>query len=444
MKDGTKRIIELRRVVITGLGMVTPLGTNVRETWGNLISGKSGISTFSLLSSGEHGNYEKYRDPFDLSIPAGKVKNFNVRQNFAEIKKDLNQRALKHIRHMDLADQFALAASLEAINDSGLSSEGELEKAGVFIATGFGGVSSWEEQHKKFMDGGIAKVSPFLIPRFLSNLAGGNVSIFCKAKGPNVSLSTACAAGAHSIGLAFRSIRYNEADIIITGGTEAAITPLTYAGFYRMGALSTRYDNGGDHTKSSRPFDIMRDGFVMGEGAGIIVLEELEQALKRDAKIYGEIVGFGMTGDADHITTPCLEGVIGSMELAMKDAGIAADIVDYVNPHATSTLIGDKNEARALLEVFGKNNARPMISATKSATAHLLGASGAIEAIFTVKALEEGVVPPTINLEEVDPDCEGLNHVMKNAVQFPISHAISNSFGFGGTNASIVFKRWEG
>ncbi len=431
-----KRTVELKRVVITGLGMVTPLGNNVGETWDNLIAGISGVSIVSLFE-------DRVGKSPEMSIVAGNVKGFNGKDIFLQREKALDKGALKQIRHMNLVDQYALAASLEAVDDAGLSSEGELGNAGVFIATGFGGVSSWEEQHIKLMAGGIDKVSPFLIPRFLPNLPGGNVSIFCKAKGPNVSLTTACAAGAHSIGMAFRSIQLNEADLIITGGTEAPITPLTYAGFYRMGALSTRYNNDGNHTKASCPFDLGRDGFVMGEGAGIIILEELERALKRNAKIYAEIVGFGMTGDATHITKPCLDGVLRCVELAMKNAGIDSDMVDYVNPHATSTPVGDKNEAQALLKIFGSNNRGPLISATKSATGHLLGASGAIEAIFSVKALGESIVPPTINLERVDPECEGLNHVIDKSKKSSINYVVSNSFGFGGTNASLVFKKWQ-
>ncbi|MDY7034277.1 MAG: beta-ketoacyl-[acyl-carrier-protein] synthase II [Thermodesulfobacteriota bacterium] len=429
---------ELKRGVVTGLGMITSLGNNVGETWDNLIAGKSGVSHVSLWTGDADGC-----DESDTSIAAGKVKDFNLRQTLIERKKAPGKEVFKQIKHMDVANQFALAASLEAINDAALSSEKDIEKAGVYIATGFGGISSWEEQHKKLIDDGINKISPFLIPKFLHNLSAGNVAIVCKAKGPNVSVSTACAAGAHSIGLALHSIQLNEADIIIAGGTEAPLTPLVHAGFRRMGALSSRYERNGEYSRASRPFDIERDGFVLGEGAGIMILEELDHALRRGARIYGEITGFGMTGDAEHITNPCLEGVVECMRLAIQRGGIEPDMVDYINPHATSTPVGDKNEAQALLRVFGTNNRRPFISATKASTAHTLGASGAIEAILAIKALETGIIPSTINLEHIDPECDGLNHVMNQAIRSPIRYAVSNSFGFGGTNASLVFKKWE-
>jgi 3-oxoacyl-[acyl-carrier-protein] synthase II len=287
----------------------------------------------------------------------------------------------------------------------------------------------------------VRRVSPFLVPKMIPNLAAGNVSISFKAKGPNIALSTACAAGSHAIGMAYRSIQLGESDLMAAGGSEAAVTMLTITAFYRMGALATGYNDNPE--VASRPFDVHRNGFVMSEGAGIMVLEEMDHALARGAHIYGEVVGFGMSGDAYHITDPHMEGASRCITLALKDADIAPEVIDYVNPHATATPVGDRNEVRALLSIFKDPNRRPVVSATKSMTGHLLGAAGAVEAIFAVLSLRDGIVPPTINLTEVDPECEGLDFVPGQARKMDIHHALSNSFGFGGTNATLVFKRLD-
>jgi 3-oxoacyl-[acyl-carrier-protein] synthase II len=304
-----------------------------------------------------------------------------------------------------------------------------------------GGVSSWEEGVKKLLAEGVRRVSPFLVPKMIPNLAAGNVSIRFKAKGPNIALSTACAAGAHAIGLAYRSIQLGEADLMAAGGTEAAVTILTLTAFYRMGALAVGYNNRPE--AASRPFDINRCGFVMAEGCGILVLEELDHALSRNADIYAEIIGFGMSGDAYHITDPDKEGARRCIQLALKDGGVTPADIDYVNPHATATPVGDRNECLALKEIFGDAAPNLLVSGTKSMTGHLLGAAGAVEGIFSILSIKNGMVPPTINLDEVDPDCAGLDFVAGQARSADIRHVLSNSFGFGGTNAALVFKRFE-
>jgi 3-oxoacyl-[acyl-carrier-protein] synthase II len=331
---------------------------------------------------------------------------------------------------------------VEAVHDSALNLEAEdPERAGVIIASGMGGVSSWEDGVKKLLAEGVRRVSPFLVPKMIPNLAAGNVSIRFKAKGPNIALSTACAAGAHAIGLAYRSIQMGEADLMAAGGTEAAVTILTMTAFYRMGALAMGYN---DHPEAaSRPFDIKRSGFVMSEGAGILVLEELDHALARNATIYAEIIGFAMTGDAHHITDPDKEGAKRCIQQAMKDGGVNYADIDYVNPHATATPVGDRNESWALKEIFGDRASRLLVSGTKSMTGHLLGAAGAVEGIFSVLSIRDGKVPPTINLDNLDPACAGLDIVTGKARSADIRHVLSNSFGFGGTNAALVFKRYE-
>ena len=315
------------------------------------------------------------------------------------------------------------------------------ERAGVIIASGMGGVASWEEGVTKLITEGVRRVSPFLVPKMIPNLAAGNVSISFKAKGPNIALSTACAAGAHAIGMAYRSIQLGEADMMAAGGSEAAVTILTIAAFYRMGALAVGFND--NPAGASRPFDLKRAGFVMSEGSGILALEELDHAVARGAKIYGEIVGFGMTGDAHHITDPDKEGARRCIVLALKDAGLTPAEIDYVNPHATATPVGDRNECQALREIFGEHAPKLKVSGTKSMTGHLLGAAGAAEAIFSVLAIRDGIIPPTINLTEVDPACTGLDLVADQARKAEVRTVLSNSFGFGGTNASLVFKRYE-
>ncbi len=432
-----KQPVDLRRVVITGLGMVTSMGLDVPTVWSRLVAGESGVKRLSVYND---ELLQKLKAPDDFPVIGGEVSDFDLREILQARKQDVTKDDLKQTKYTDRFTQFALGASLEAIQDSGLNLEEENpERAGVIIASGMGGVGSWEESMYRLINEGVRRVSPFLVPKMIPNLAAGNVSISFKAKGPNIALSTACAAGSHAIGMALRSIQLGEADLMAAGGSEAAITPLTITGFYRMGALATGYND--KPAAASRPFDIRRTGFVMSEGAGILVLEELEHALARKARIYAELIGFGMTGDAYHITDPHMEGARRCIQMALKDAGITPDLIDYVNPHATATLVGDRNEAKALLEIF--RDKRPLISATKSMTGHLLGAAGAVEAIFTVLSLRDGKVPPTLNLEEVDPECEGLDYVPDKARPADIRYALSNSFGFGGTNASLVFRRLE-
>ncbi len=428
----------LRRVVVTGVGMVTSMGLDTETVWRKLLAGESGIRR---LSAAYDEAAAAFKAPEDFPLIGGEITGFDLKQLMAERKANVTKEDLKQTKYTDRFTQYALAASLEAIKDSGIDLENEdPERAGVIIASGMGGVASWEESMMRLLHEGVRRVSPFLVPKMIPNLAAGNVSISFKAKGPNIALSTACAAGSHAIGMALRSIQLGEADMMAAGGSEAAITPLTITGFYRMGALALGYND--RPQAASRPFDIQRCGFVMAEGAGILALEELEHAKNRGARIYAEIVGFGMTGDAYHITDPHREGARRCISLALQDAGLTPDQIDYVNPHATATPVGDRNEALALMEIFSTGR-RPLVSGTKSMTGHLLGAAGAVEAIFTILSIRDGIVPPTINLEEVDPECQGLDYVAGTARQADIRCALSNSFGFGGTNASLVFKKYE-
>jgi 3-oxoacyl-[acyl-carrier-protein] synthase II len=437
-----KKNLDLRRVVVTGMGLVNSMGFDVPTVWERLLAGQSGVRRVINLSSYMDSFLERHPLPDDFPRIAGQIVDFDLKEYLQTRKKNPTKEDLKQIKYTDRFTQFALAASLEAVQDSGLELEKEdPERAGVIIATGMGGVGSWEEQIIKLLNEGVRRVSPFLVPKMIPNLAAGNVSISFKAKGPNIALSTACAAGAHAIGMAYRSIQMGESDLMAAGGTEAAITLLTMAGFYRMGALATGCNDCPE--AASRPFDTRRNGFVMSEGSGILVLEEREHALARGADIHAEIVGFGMTGDAHHITDPHIEGAKRCILLALKDAGISPQEVDYVNPHATATPVGDRNEAKALLQIFGEANHRPLVSATKSMTGHLLGAAGAVEAIFSIMALKHGVIPPTINLDNLDPECQGFDLVSGKAREAKIRYALSNSFGFGGTNASLVFKSFE-
>ncbi len=428
----------LRRVVVTGVGMVTPMGLDVETVWQRLLAGQSGIKR---LSAPYEEAAAAFRAPEDFPLIGGEITGFDLKQLMTERKDNVTKEDLKQIKYTDRFTQYALAASLEAIKDSGINLEIEdPERAGVIIASGMGGVASWEESMIRLLNEGVRRVSPFLVPKMIPNLAAGNVSISFKAKGPNIALSTACAAGSHAIGMALRSIQLGEADMMAAGGSEAAITPLTITAFYRMGALAVGYND--RPQAASRPFDIQRCGFVMAEGAGILAMEELEHAKHRGAHIYAEIVGFGMTGDAYHITDPHREGARRCMQLALQDAGLTPEDIDYINPHATATPTGDRNEALALKEIFAGSK-RPLISATKSMTGHLLGAAGAVEAIFAILSIRDGVVPPTINLDEVDPECLGLEYVTGTSRKADIRYALSNSFGFGGTNASLVFKKYE-
>jgi 3-oxoacyl-[acyl-carrier-protein] synthase II len=429
----------LRRVVVTGVGMVTSMGLDVPTVWQRLLAGESGIRHLVNFDKEFTSNY---RAPQDFPLIAGEITDFDLKEILQTRKQDLSKEDLKQVKYTDRFTQFALAASLEAIQDSGLNLEEEdPERCGVIIASGMGGVGSWEESMIRLLREGVRRVSPFLVPKMIPNLAAGNVSISFKAKGPNIALSTACAAGSHAIGMAYRSIELGEAELMAAGGSEAAVTMLTITAFYRMGALATGYND--NPVIASRPFDLQRNGFVMSEGAGVMILEELEHALARGADIYAEVVGFGMTGDAYHITDPHVEGATRCIHMAMNDADISPDVIDYVNPHATATPVGDRNEVGALLSIFRDPERRPVVSGTKSMTGHLLGAAGAVEAIFTVLSLKEGIVPPTINLTEVDPECQGLDYVPDKARKMDINYVLSNSFGFGGTNATLIFKRLD-
>ncbi len=413
----------MRRIVVTGVGAVTPLGNSVEEFWNGLIEGRSGIDYIKEFNP----------DDYNLSVKfAAEIKDFNPTDYIDS----------KEAKRMSRFVQYAFIAAREAVKDSGL----ELDKidhnrAGVLVGTGIGGLRDIEAQHSVILEKGAKRVSPFFIPSGISNIASGYISIEYGFKGPNSCVVTACATGTHAIGDAMKIIQRGDADIMIAGGSEAAITPLGMAGFASMKALSTRND---DPKRASRPFDAERDGFVMGEGAGILVLEELEHAKRRGAKIYAEVVGYGMTGDAYHITAPCADadGAKRVIEMALNDARINPIEVDYINAHGTSTPLNDKVETLAIKEVFGKHAYELKVSSIKSMIGHLLGAAGAVEAIATVKTIETGIIPPTINYEHPDPECD-LDYVPNKAIEYPVKIAISNSFGFGGTNACLVFKAYE-
>jgi len=409
-----------RRVVVTGMGLVTPLGTGLEKTWKALCAGKSGIGRITRF------------DPTDYPCQiAGEVPDFDPA---AFIEK-------KEIKKMDTFIHYAVGASQMAVDDAGLKvTEENAERVGVYIGAGIGGLPAIEHYHKILLEKGADRVSPFFIPMVIINLASGQVAIRLGARGPNSCAVTACATGNHCIGDAFRLIQRGDADVMLAGGTEATITPLAVAGFSAARALSRRND---DPTRASRPFDRDRDGFVLGEGAGVLVLEALETARQRGARIYGEVVGYAMTSDAYHITAPPEggEGAVRCMELAIKDAGVSKDEIGYINAHATST-IADKVETQAIKRVFGERAYRIPVSSTKSMTGHLLGAAGGVEAVFSVLAIHRGVVPPTINLEHPDPECD-LDYVPERAREATVKVVLSNSFGFGGVNACLLFKRMD-
>ncbi len=409
-----------RRVVITGLGLVTPLGTGVEKTWKAICAGESGIARITRF------------DPtrYDAQI-AGEVKDFDPARFIEK----------KEIKKMDTFIHYAVGAAQLAVDDAGLKVKPEeATKVGVYIGSGIGGLGSIEHYHEVLKDKGPGRVSPFFIPMTIINLASGQVAIRIGAKGPNSCAVTACATGNHCIGDAYRLIQRGDADVMVAGGAEAAVTPLGVAGFASAKALSFRNDA---PTKASRPFDKDRDGFVLGEGAGVVVIEELTHALQRGVRIYGEIIGYGMNSDAYHITAPPEEGegAVRCMELALKDAGIQRDQIGYINAHGTSTM-ADAIETRAIKQVFGEQAARIPVSSTKSMTGHLLGAAGGIEAVFSVLALYHGILPPTINLDNPDPACD-LDYVPNKARPAAIQIALSNSFGFGGVNACLIFKRLD-
>ncbi|MCD4687818.1 MAG: beta-ketoacyl-ACP synthase II [Desulfuromonadaceae bacterium] len=409
----------MRRVVVTGLGVVSALGTGVEKNWDALMAGRCGIDLITRFDASE----------FPTQI-AGEVKDFNAEDYMPK----------KEIKKMDLFIQYALAAAEEAMQDSGLQvTEENAERVGVLVGAGLGGLPAIEKYHSAMLKGGYKKISPFFIPMLITNLAPGQISMRFGAKGPNVSSVSACATGTHSIGDAYHIIARGDADAMIAGGAESTITPLAIGGFNVMRALSTRND---DPQTASRPFEMNRDGFVMAEGAGILVLEEYEAAKARGAKIYGEVCGYGLTSDAHHLTAPAPggEGAARCMKMAMKNAGVTAEEVDYINAHGTSTHFNDLYETMAIKTVLGNHAKKVMVSPTKGMTGHALGAAGGMEAAFALLTMKRGSVPPTINYQEPDPECD-LDYVPNEARQAEVKVSLSNSFGFGGTNASLLFRK---
>ncbi len=414
--------MEKRRVVITGMGALTPIGNTLEEFWSGLISGKSGAGLITKFDTSDHAT--KF---------ACELKNFDA-SNYIDIK------ALKR---MDPFTHYALATAEMALKDSGIKlDEIDLERFGVIYGSGIGGMDTWETQHTNYLEGGPKRISPFFIPMMISDIAAGHISIKYGLKGPNYATTSACATSSHAIADAFILIQRGSADLIVSGGSEASITPMAIGGFNSARAISTWNDK---YQVASRPFDKDRNGFVMGEGSGTLIFEEYEHAKKRGAKIYAEIVGVGLTGDAFHITAPPPEGegAFRSMREALRDAGIDKTELDYINAHGTSTELNDKNETLAIKNLFGEHAYKLAVSSTKSMTGHLLGAAGAIESIAAIMAINEGVIPPTINLDEPSPECD-LNYTPKVAVKKQIKYALSNTFGFGGHNASLLFKKFEG
>jgi len=410
-----------RRVVVTGLGLITPLGTGLQKTWEALCKGASGVGRITAFDTSE----------LPVQI-AGEVKDFDP-EDFIE---------RKEIKKMDVFIQYALGAGTMAVDNAKLKiTEENADRVGVIVGAGIGGINTIERYHSILMQqNGQRRISPFFIPMLITNLAAGQISMRFGARGPNSCVTTACAAGTHAIGDSFKIIQRGDADAMIAGGSESAITPLTVAGFANMKALSSRNDA---PQKASRPFDKERDGFVIAEGAGIVVLEELGLALKRGARIYAEVTGYGMTADAYHMTAPDPEGrgVINCMRMALRDADITPEAVDYINAHGTSTPYNDKHETMAIVRVFGEHAYKLAVSSTKSMTGHLLGAAGGIEAAFCALALSEGIIPPTINYEHRDPECN-LDYVPNHARQANLDIVLSNSFGFGGTNACLILKKY--
>jgi len=411
-----------RRVVVTGVGLVTPLGVGSEDTWQALLQGRSGIGPITRFDAGQFA-----------SRVAGEVKNFDPT---AFIER-------REARKMDTFIHYALAAAEIAAKDAGFSGwdRSEGERVGVVIGSGIGGFGTIESEHQVLMQKGPRRVSPFFIPSAIINLAAGQVSIRFGARGPNSAPCTACSSGSHAVGDSFKIIQRGDADVMIAGGSEAAITPMSVAGFDALKALSTRND---EPARASRPFDRERDGFVLGEGAGILILEELGHALRRDARIYAEIVGYAMSGDAYHITAPPpdADGAVRVMKKTLEDAGVPPDCVDYINAHGTSTPPNDRTETAAIKAVFGEHAYKLAISSTKSMIGHLLGAAGAVEIGVTVLSVRDQILHPTINQEFADPDCD-LDYVPNQARRASVRYALSNSFGFGGTNACVLIKRYE-
>lgn len=407
-----------RRVVVTGIGMVTPLGLTTQETWQALLAGKSGAGPITQFDA----------SAFTTRFAAS-VKNFDPTVY-------LNP---KEARKFDIFVQYAVAATKQAMDDSGLQiTDSNSHRVGVAVGSGIGGLPSIEKTHQILMESGPRRISPFFIPGTIINMAPGVISMQYKAKGPNISIVTACTTGAHNIGYAMRTIAYGDADVMISGGAEMATSPLGVGGFAACRALSTRNDA---PEKASRPWDKDRDGFVLGDGAGILILEEYEHAKKRGAKIYAELLGFGMSADAYHITSPDPDasGFVATMSNALKDAGISADKVDYINAHGTSTPAGDEVEVKAVKILFGEHAKKLAMSSTKSMTGHLLGAAGAVEAIFSILAIRDQIAPPTINLDNPSEGCD-IDLIPHTARKMKIEVALSNSFGFGGTNGSLIFR----
>jgi 3-oxoacyl-[acyl-carrier-protein] synthase II len=410
-----------RRVVVTGLGLISPVGNTVVEGWGNVLAGRSGIANITKFDA------SSYACKF-----AGEVKGFKVEEYFPA----------KDARHMDTFIHYGLAASIQAVRDAGLPTNGDLseeqaERIGVLVGSGIGGLPLIENMHGELMAKGPRRISPFFVPASIINMISGHVSITFGFQGPNLAIATACTTGLHCIGEAGRLIEYGDADVMIAGGAESTVSPLGVGGFAAARALSTRND---DPATASRPWDKDRDGFVLGEGGGALVLEEYEHAKRRGAKIYAELVGFGMGADAFHMTAPNVDGPKRSMKAALRNARVNADQIQYLNAHGTSTPLGDLNETNAIKLAFGDHAKKLVVNSTKSMTGHLLGGAGGIESIFSVLALHHQVSPPTINIFNQDPECD-LDYCANEARPMKIEYAVKNNFGFGGTNGTLVFKR---
>ncbi|HKX43432.1 MAG TPA: beta-ketoacyl-ACP synthase II [Burkholderiaceae bacterium] len=411
-----------RRVVVTGLGLISPVGNTVEEGWANLVAGRTGIATITKFDAAN----------FACRF-AGEVKGFKVEDYFSA----------KEARHMDTFIHYGLAASIQAIRDAGLPTgdaltEEQAERIGVLVGSGIGGLPLIEDTHAEMVARGPRRITPFFVPASIINMISGHVSIMHGFQGPNLAIVTACTTGLHSIGEAGRLIEYGDADVMVAGGAESTISPLGVGGFAAARALSTRND---DPATASRPWDKDRDGFVLGEGAGVLVLEEYEHAKRRGAKIYAELAGFGMGADAFHMTAPNVDGPKRSMKAALRNAGVAADQIQYLNAHGTSTPLGDVNETNAIKLAFGSHaKDKLVVSSTKSMTGHLLGGAGGIESVFTVLAVQKQIVPPTINIFNQDPECD-LDYCANTAREMKIEYAVKNNFGFGGTNGTLVFKR---
>lgn len=410
-----------RRVVVTGIGLVTPLGTGTKKTWGNICAGISGVGLITRFDTSDY-----------VVKIAAEVKDFQVEDFFEK----------KLAKHLDLYVQYAIAAAKLAVGDSGaVIDEKNCQRVGVITGCGMGGLPTIEQNHVSCLERGSKRISPFFIPMAIPNMPSGHISMQIGAKGPNLALSTACAAGTHAVGEAYRTIVYGSCDMVVTGGSEAVICPLGVGGFSAMKALSTRNDAPG---QASRPFDKDRDGFVMSEGSGMLVVEELEHARKRGARIYAEIIGYGASSDAYHIAAPPEdgEGAARCLRMALQDAGLVPEEIDYINAHGTSTPLNDRCETQAIKTVFGEHARKLAVSSTKSMTGHMLGAAGGIEAAFTALSVSEQLAPPTINLQEASPECD-LDYVPNQARKMEIRAAVSNSFGFGGTNGVIVMQRFH-